>query len=89
MAFKFSQAVAPITDLKTRSREIVAQLKATGRPVLITQRGRGAAVMESIESYEKRQEYYEAVEGILAALREAEKGRLHDHKEALKILESF
>lgn len=89
MAFKFSQEVAPITDLKTRSREIVKQLKETGRPVLITQRGRAAAVMESVESYEKRQEYYEAVEGILAALRQAEKGELHDHREALKILESF
>jgi prevent-host-death family protein len=89
MAFKVSTAVAPITDLKTRSREIVKQLKETGQPVLITQRGRAAAVMESIESYEKRQEHYEAVEGILAALREAEKGDLRDHKEALKILESF
>lgn len=89
MAFKFSNAVTPITDLKTRSREIVKQLKETDCPVLITQRGRAAAVMESVESYERRQEHYEEIEGILAALREAEKGDLHDHKEALKILESF
>lgn len=89
MSFQYSQAVAPITDLKTRSREIVKRLKDTGQPVLITQRGRGAAVMESIESYEKKQDYYEAIEGILAALRQAEKGDLRDHKEALKILESF
>lgn len=89
MAFKLSTAVAPITDLKTRSREIVKQLKETGRPVLVTQRGRVAAVMESVESYEKREGRYEEIEGILAALREAESGELHDHKEALKILESF
>jgi prevent-host-death family protein len=89
MAPKLSQSIAPITDLKTRSREIVKQLKETGRPILITQRGRVAAVMESVESYEKRQEYYEAIDGILAALRQAEKGDLRDHEEALKILESF
>ncbi|MBI2981479.1 MAG: type II toxin-antitoxin system Phd/YefM family antitoxin [Deltaproteobacteria bacterium] len=89
MTFKFSQAVSPITDLKNHSRDIVKQLKESGRPILITQRGRGAAVMESIESYEKRQEYYESIEGILAALQQAEKGDLHDHKEALKILETF
>lgn len=89
MAFKLSQAVAPITDLKTRAREVVKQLQDSARPILITQRGRVTAVMESVESYEKRQEHYEAIEGVLAALREAEEGSLHDHKEALKILESF
>lgn len=89
MAFKLSKSVTPITDLKTRSREIVRQLKETGKPVLITQRGRVTAVMESVESYETRQEHYEVIEGVLAALAQAEKGDLHDHKEALKILESF
>ena len=89
MGFKISQAVAPITDLKTRSREIVQQTQKAGRPILITQRGRVAAVLEGVESYEKRQEYYERLEGILEALREAEKGELHPHREALKILENF
>lgn len=89
MALKLSQAVAPITDLKTRSREIVQQTQRAGRPILITQRGRVAAVLEGVESYEKRQEYYERIEGILDALREAEQGELHSHREALKILESF
>lgn len=89
MALKYSRAVTPITDLKTRSRELVAQVKESGKPVLITQRGRVAAVLESIDAFEKRQEHYDAIEGILEALKQAEKGDLRDHKEALKILESF
>lgn len=89
MALKYSQAVTPITDLKTRSRELVEQAKESGKPVLITQRGRVAAVLESIDVFEKRQEHYEAIEGILAALKQAENGDLRDHKEALRILESF
>lgn len=89
MSIKLSRAVTPISDLKVKSREIVERLKKTGEPVVITQRGRVAAVMESVESYEKRQEYYETIEGILEALKEAEEGGLHDHQEALKILETF
>jgi prevent-host-death family protein len=89
MALKYSEAIKPITDLKTKSRELVAQAKATGRPILITQRGRVAAVLESIESFEERQERFEAIEGILQALRQAEKGEMKGHEEALKILESF
>ena len=89
MALKFSEAVIPVTDLKTRSREIIEKAKTSGKPILITQRGRGTAVLESLEDYEKRQDYYEAVEGLLKALRQAEEGNLRDHKEALKILETF
>jgi prevent-host-death family protein len=89
MVIKFSQRVLPVTDLKTRSREIMQKLKQNGDPILITQRGRAAAVLESLDSYEKRQEYYENIEGVLAALREAEIGDLHGHREALKILETF
>lgn len=89
MNLKYSEAVTPITDFKAHSREIVQRIKETKKPVLITQRGRVTAIMESIESYEERQERYEAIEGVLAALREAEEGKLHDHKEALKILENF
>ncbi len=86
---KYSEAITPITDLKTHSREIVERIKETKKPILITQRGRVTAVMESIQSYEEREERYQAIEGVLAALREAEEGKLRDHKTALKILESF
>jgi len=89
MSLKFSQSVIPVTDLKTHSKEILKKLQTTGKPILITQRGRGTAVMESLESYEKRQDYYEAIEGLLAALRQAESGDLRGHEEALKILENF
>ncbi len=89
MAIKFSEAVIPVTDLKTQSKKIIQKLQTSQKPILITQRGRGTAVMESLETYEKRQEYYEQIEGIIAALRQADKGKLHSHQEALKILESF
>ncbi len=89
MAIKFSEAVIPVTDLKIQSKKIIQKLHSSGKPILITQRGRGTAVMESLETYEKRQEYYEQIAGILTALRQADEGKLHHHREALKILESF
>lgn len=89
MALKLRESVIPITDLKTRSREIVEKVQGSRTPILITQRGRVAAVLENIEDYEKKQERYDLIEGVLAALRESEEGKLHSHREALKILESF
>ena len=89
MSILFSQSVAPVTYLKFKSRKIIQYLKESGHPMLITQRGRAAAVIESVESFEKREGHYERIEGVLKALRQADQGELHHHKEALKILGQF
>jgi prevent-host-death family protein len=52
----FSSDVRPITDFKTRSATIVEQARRTRRPVLITQRGRGVAVVVALDEYERMRE---------------------------------
>jgi prevent-host-death family protein len=52
----FSSDVRPITDLKVKSSAIVEQARRTKRPVLITQRGRGVAVLVGLEEYESMKE---------------------------------
>lgn len=44
--------IIPISDLQTRAKKYVEQVKETDQPVVITQRGRAAAVLVSYESYE-------------------------------------
>jgi prevent-host-death family protein len=55
----FSRDVRPITDFKVKSSAIVEQARRTGRPVLITQRGRGVAVVVSLEEFERMKEELE------------------------------
>jgi prevent-host-death family protein len=52
----FSRDVRPITDFKVKSSAIVEQARRTGRPVLITQRGRGVAVVVALEEFERMKE---------------------------------
>jgi prevent-host-death family protein len=52
----FSRDVRPITDFKVKSAAIVEQTRRTGRPVLITQRGRGVAVVVGLEEFERMRE---------------------------------
>ena len=52
----FSLDIHPITDFKVQSSAIVQQVRRTGRPVLITQRGRGVAVVVSLEEFERMRE---------------------------------
>jgi len=44
--------IIPISDLQTKAKQYVEQVKETDQAVVITQRGRAAAVLVSVEMYE-------------------------------------
>lgn len=45
--------IIPITDLRQDAASVLKRVKDTKEPVIITQRGRAAAVMMSTGAYEK------------------------------------
>jgi len=45
--------IVPITDLRQDSSAVLKRVRASREPVIITQRGRAAAVMLSVEEYER------------------------------------
>lgn len=44
--------IIPISDLQSKAKKYVEQVKKTEQPVIITQRGRATAVLVSYESFE-------------------------------------
>ena len=59
---KLSEDLVPVSDFRIRTAEVVAKLKKNKRPVVLTQRGRSAAVLEDIGEYERRVERLELLE---------------------------
>ena len=55
MQVKFSEDVVPLTDLKINPGKVVNHAKDTHRPILLTSRGRGIAVVQGLEEYEKKE----------------------------------
>ena len=49
---KIKEDIKPISYLKSRSAELLAQINETHRPVIITQNGEPRAVIKDTESYE-------------------------------------
>lgn len=45
--------IIPITDLRQDAAAALKRVRASKQPVIITQRGRAAAVMLSVEAYER------------------------------------
>ena len=52
--------IVPITEFRNRARELMVSLEK--RPVILTRRGRPAAVVLRYEEYEAREEYISRLE---------------------------
>ena len=83
---KVSEDVVPITDLRQNSAKILGRVRRTRRPVLVTQRGRPAAILESVEEYERRLERLELLEKVDRGMEEIRKGRVVPNSEVMRRL---
>ncbi|NLH43200.1 MAG: type II toxin-antitoxin system Phd/YefM family antitoxin [Planctomycetes bacterium] len=70
--------IIPITDLRQDATSIVNRVSAGEEPVVITQRGRAAAVMVSIQAYERSQRDLELLRLLARGEKEIEAGEGHD-----------
>lgn len=72
---KFSEDVVPLSDLKVNPGRVVNQVDKTHRPVLLTSRGRGVAVVQSLKDYEDVTEERAFLRGVVQGLVDLEEGR--------------
>lgn len=77
-----SAATKPVTELKRRATEILAELEAERQPLLITEHGRSAAVMLDVESYQALLSRMALLEGIARGERAILEGRVVSHSAA-------
>ena len=61
--------IVPISDLRQGAAAVLKRLKGSREPVVVTQRGRAAAILLSIDEFERRERDAE----ILRLLAEGEK----------------
>jgi prevent-host-death family protein len=72
---KFSEDVIPLTDLKVNPGRVVKHVADARRPVLLTSRGRGVAVVQSVSDYENAEEERAFMRAVVAGLADLEAGR--------------
>jgi len=86
MGIKFSEDVIPLSDLKVNPGKVVSQANDNHRPILVTSRGRGVAVVQGLEEYEKNSEEREFLKAIAQGLMDIKEGNELDLDEAKKKL---
>ena len=75
MTVKFSEDLVPLTDLKANPGRVVKQAAESRRPVLLTSRGRGVAVVQSVAEFETAEEARAFMRAVVEGLSDLEEGR--------------
>jgi prevent-host-death family protein len=78
VATKFSEDVVPLGDLKINPGKVVHQVDRTHRPVLVTSRGRGVAVVQALDEFEAEAEERAFLRGVVQGLMDLDEGREND-----------
>lgn len=86
MQTKFSEDVIPLSDLKVNPGKVVGRANDTHRPILLTSRGRGVAVVQGLADYENTAEELRFVKAVAQGLADIREGNTVTLAEAKKIL---
>jgi len=75
--------IVPISELRQDAAKVLKQVRESREPLIITQRGRAAAVMLSVESYERSERDKELLRLLARGEQEIAAGKGYDLKEVL------
>jgi len=74
--------IQPVSDFRANAAAVLKQVKETGRPVVLTQRGRGTAVLLDVRTYQDLVDEVELLRDVRAGLEDLAEGRVVPNAEA-------
>jgi len=75
MTPKFSEDAVPLGDLKINPGRAVKQVREVHRPVLVTSRGRGVAMVQALADFERAEEERSFMRAVVQGIVDLESGR--------------
>lgn len=79
---RVNEDIRPLSEFRAGVASFIKQLQETRRPMILTQRGRGVAVLVGVHEYEKMQERLEMLEEIYRAEEQIAAGEGIAHEDA-------
>jgi antitoxin YefM len=75
MAIRVDEDIRPLSEFRAGVASFVRQIQETGRPMVLTQHGRGVAVLMDAHGYSEMQERLALLEDIFKAEEEIASGQ--------------
>jgi len=84
---RVDEDIRPLSEFRAGVATFVKQIHETRRPMVLTQRGRGVAVLVDVQEYERMQERLELLEEVYKAEEQIASGEGVSHEDArLRVL---
>ncbi len=81
VALNLETDIQPISDFRANAAAMLEQVQNSGRPLVLTKRGRGAAVLIDIASYQGLLDELDELRDVHRGLADIEAGRVSGHDE--------
>ena len=72
---KVDTDIRPLSDFRSNAAELIEQVRTSGRPLVLTQRGRSSAVVLAAAEYERMIEEIELLRDVRTSVSQIEAGQ--------------
>ena len=79
---KLNTDIKPVSEFRANAAELIEQVRESGRPLVLTQRGHSAAVVLDVTDYENMIDELELLRDVRTAVQEIEAGKGISNREA-------
>ena len=79
---RVNEDIRPMSEFRTGIASFLKQIHDTRRPLIITQHGKGVAVLLDVNEYEAMQEKLELLQDIQTSISQVEGGHGIEHSDA-------
>ena len=79
---RISRDIRPLSEFRANTAALIQQVRTTRRPLVLTQHGKGAAVLLDVNEYESLVERAELLEDVAAAEEQLARGDGIEHDAA-------
>jgi antitoxin YefM len=74
--------IKPVSDFRANAAEMIEQVKTSGHPLVLTQRGESAAVLLDVAVYQELIEEIELLSDVRTAMKQVELGQVMSNSAA-------
>ncbi len=82
VAIDLEADIQAVSDFRANTAAVIKQVQETGRPVVLTQRGRGAAVLVDVGVFQELVDEIELLRDLRAGFADMDAGRVVGNEEA-------
>ena len=73
--------IRPVSDFRAHASAVLKEVQRSGRPVVLTQHGRSAAVLVDVKTYQDMVDTLEVLKDIVRSRADFAEGRTQSHSE--------